>query len=183
MKLTHWANQSCGTSSHTDRLSSAWFYNSRGYGDLRERLKVQKIKRLSVASVLLAGMLTTVAANEDVAEYRHLMMESVGAHMKSANMILRGRLENQDHLQMHADALAELADIVPTLFTEGSEGGEALDVIWEEPEEFAKRVEAFQSATQDFAAAVTDGDQSKISEAFRGVGMSCKGCHDRYREE
>ena len=144
---------------------------------------MRRFKLLTVSITLSAMLLSSVAANEDVAEYRHLMMESIGAHMKSANMILRGQLDNWDHLQVHAEALRELGDIMPSLFTEGSEGGEALAVIWEEPEEFSKRVVAFQDAASSFATAATGDDRATVGEAFGQVGRSCKGCHDRYREE
>ena len=144
---------------------------------------MRRFKLLTVSITLSAMLLSSVAANEDVAEYRHLMMESIGAHMKSANMILRGQLDNWDHLQVHAEALRELGDIMPSLFTEGSEGGEALEVIWEEPEEFSKRVVTFQDAASSFASAATGDDRAAVGEAFGQVGRSCKGCHDRYREE
>lgn len=144
---------------------------------------MRRFKQLTVSVTLIGLALSSISANEDVAEYRHLMMESIGAHMKSANMILRGRLDNWDHLEIHAEALRKLGDIMPSLFTEGSEGGEALPVIWDEPDEFSERVANFQEVASSFESAVANGDRAAVGDAFGQVGRSCKGCHDRYREE
>ena len=49
----------------------------------------------------------------------------------------------------HANALAELAEIAPTLFPEGSDGGDALPVIWEDNDDFQAKLAAFQGGRRE----------------------------------
>jgi cytochrome c556 len=38
------------------------------------------------------------------------------------------------------------------------------------------------NATAAFEAAAADGSPEEIGAAFREVGMSCRGCHDDFRQ-
>ncbi len=135
--------------------------------------------RRALLGLLLAAM--PAAASEGDAEYRHHVMEAIGGHMQSAVDILRQKVPHQAHLTLHAAALADLAEIAPLLFPEGSEGGDALPAIWENPEDFQSRLQAFQGAAAEFASAVQSGDG--VMPAFQNLGQSCKACHDDYRSE
>ena len=142
-----------------------------------------KNTRSRIAQVALLSLLvTSLYATEEIADYRHETMEAVGAHFDGVIKILRGEIPYDDHLPMHVNALADIAEILPSLFVEGSEGGEALDSIWEEPEEFAEKVSDFQSAMKELKAAVDAGDPAAIGPSISAVGQACKGCHDDYRE-
>jgi cytochrome c556 len=92
---------------------------------------------------------------------------------------VRQKVSHEGHVGLHADALARLAGIADTLFPEGSQGGDTLPAVWQKPDDFAKRMADFRSATADFAAAVDNGNA--IVPAFQKVGQSCKSCHDDYR--
>lgn len=110
-------------------------------------------------------------------------MEAIGGHMQALSDILRGKVSHEDHLSIHAAALASLAEITPTLFPPGSGDGEteALPAIWENPEDFAERLDAFKEAGAGLrAAAETGGD---VMAATRQLGQACKGCHDSYRQK
>ena len=68
-------------------------------------------------------------------------------------------------------------------FHSGSGDGktEALPAIWENPEDFAERLDAFREAANGLrAAAETGGD---MAAAIQQLGQACKGCHDNYREK
>jgi cytochrome c556 len=60
---------------------------------------------------------------------------------------------------------------------------EALDKIWDEEAEFAKKIEALTSAAQNLQAVAKAGDESKFRAAIGGVGKTCKGCHDDYKAD
>lgn len=120
-------------------------------------------------------------AGEGDAEYRHHTMEAVGGHMQALVDILQQKVPHTAHLALHANALNDLAGIADTLFPAGSEGGDALPAIWEDPEDFAERLGAFQTAATKLNAAVASGDG--IGPAVQGLGQACKGCHDNYRAE
>ena len=143
-------------------------------------------QRTNIVSTVLIVLLiaTAVVANEKIAEYRHISMEAVEVHFKSIRQILDDEIPFESHLSMHVNALADYAEIMPDLFTEGSEGGEALDRIWDENEEqdFLKAMNNFKGATQNLKNVVDEDDSDAIPNAVRVVGNSCRGCHRRYRE-
>ena len=137
------------------------------------------------ATVALSTCLVaiTVSASEGEVNYRDKTMEAIGGHMGAIVTIVRGDVPHMEHLPIHATALADLAEIAPSLFPESSKGGEALDAIWENPEDFKTKLDAFREATAAFKAAVETGERGEIMPAFLGVGQACKGCHDKYRAE
>ena len=141
--------------------------------------------RNSFATVALATCLVAVAvsASEGEVNYRQHAMSAIGGHMRAIVDIVRGDVPHMDHLTTHAGAMANLAEITPALFPESSKGGDALDAIWEEAEDFKSKLSAFREATAAFKAAAETGARGEIMAAFRGVGQACKGCHDDYRAE
>jgi cytochrome c556 len=117
------------------------------------------------------------------AEYRSQVMETLGSSMSSLVDVLTGKVEAPGHLQVHAATLARSAELVADLFPEGSQGGDALPLIWEEPDKLAEAAQAAVDATAALAVAADSGDRAATMQAFRGVGDSCKGCHERYKKE
>lgn len=115
--------------------------------------------------------------------YREAVMEAIGGHMQAMVGVLKGEVPHTSHLAAHADALAASAEMVPVLFPAGSGEGRthALPLIWEEPEAFNQKVEEFRVAAKALAA--TRGEMPAFAGALQEVGKSCKGCHDRYKEE
>ncbi|KEO91900.1 hypothetical protein EH31_04295 [Erythrobacter longus] len=76
---------------------------------------------------------------------------------------------------------------LPDLFPAGSsmEAGydtEALAVIWEDPEGFAKAIENGIAASEDMMAAAATGDPEAVRGQVGNLGKNgCKACHDKYR--
>ena len=123
------------------------------------------------------------AASEGAVDYRSHTMEAIGGHMSAMFDILRGKVDHSEHLSVHADALASLAEITPTLFPPDSGGSDtdALPAIWEDPEGFAERLDAFREAGAGLRAAAESGGD--VMAAAREVGQACRGCHDNYRRK
>ena len=139
------------------------------------------LRALVVAGALVAA-LPCVASQGDI-DYREHTMEAIGGHMQALADILRGKVRHEEHLSVHAAALASLAEIAWKLFPPGSGDGEteALPAIWENPEDFKERLDAFREAANGLrAAAETGGD---MPAATQQLGQVCKGCHDNYREK
>ena len=122
------------------------------------------------------------AQDEDAAAYRVETMKAIGGHTAGFFAILQEDVPHRAHLPVHANALAALAKIAPELFPEGS-GAEtdAKPAIWENPEDFAERLAAFDTAAANLAAAVAAGEA--VGPAAMQLGQSCKGCHDDYRQQ
>lgn len=136
------------------------------------------LKYLSLAAVLAA---LPAGADEGAIEYRENVMSAIGGHMASAADIARGKVPHQAHFSMHVSALAELSTIADSLFPAGSEGGDALPEIWQNPDDFAAKLDDFETAAADLKTAVDTGGD--VGSAFQALGQSCKSCHDDYRED
>ena len=114
--------------------------------------------------------------------YCHTVKQAMGAQCGGVAMILTKRVDQPANLKVHAEAMAATATIVDTLFPAGSEGGQALPIIWEEPDEFAAKWEELVKTTAALAAAAAGDDPKATAKAFKAAGASCKGCHERYQE-
>ena len=136
--------------------------------------------KLALLGIGLAGVLQ---ADEGAIDYRQHTMAAVGGHMQAAVDILRQQVPHTDHMAVHANALAELAELAPTLFPDGSAGGDALPSIWENADDFAARLDDFTAAAAAFAEAAEGGDAGAIGTAFQGLGQACKACDDDYRAQ
>lgn len=140
---------------------------------------------LSVAAVVIGPSLSALAETsaEDALSYRKSIMTSLRGHIGAASMISRGLVDNHGQLVGHAEGLAAGVREMKHIFQEGSnvEDSDALPIIWEEPEAFAAAIEKAEAATAAFVEAAKSGDEEAIRGGFRNVGMSCRGCHDRYR--
>ena len=139
--------------------------------------------RARIGAVALAYLALGVAASEGQVEYRQHVMAAVGGHMQALADIVRGKVEHTGHLATHANALADLAGIAPTLFPAGSEGGDTLPAVWENAEDFEAKLAAFKEAADGLKAAAASGEPMQAGLALRDLGQACKGCHDNYRAE
>ena len=138
-----------------------------------------QIKAFLGLSLLLASF--SPQADEGAADYRHHTMEAIGSHTSAVFDILQGKVPHGAHLAAHASAIADMAAIAHTLFPAGSIGGNAKAAIWEQPEAFAERIQAFQEAAPAFRDAITGGGE--VGPAAQALGQSCKGCHDDFKDE
>ena len=132
-----------------------------------------------VAAAFGLALAAPALADEGAVDYRHHTMEAIGGHMQAIVDIAQGKVAHRQHMAIHVNALADLAEITDTLFPEGSAGGESLDAIWENPDDFAMKVADFKEAAAALKAGVAAGDPGGL----RAVGQACKACHDNYRAE
>jgi len=112
-------------------------------------------------------------------------MEALSAHVSAFVLINFGKVEHQQHLQSHANALADLGAQVKVLFPVGTEVGktDALPLLWKEQEQFNKRVSDLEASSAKLRDAVAANDKPGTMAAFKALGDACKGCHDRYRKK
>lgn len=141
------------------------------------------VKWKATAATFLGVAALAVTASEGAIDYRQHTMAAVGGHMQAVADIVQQKVPHTGHLQTHANALADLANIAPTLFPEGSVGGDSLPAIWEDAEDFEAKLAAFKEAAEGLKAAASGDDVGAVGLALRNLGQSCKGCHDSYRKE
>ena len=144
----------------------------------------------------LIGILTAVAVTlgisvhasadttpEDAFDYRAAIMTTFRGHLVAASMTMRGLVDDSGQIDNHARGIANSTKELGNIFQKGSNVGdsEALPMIWEEPDEFAAAIAKVQEAAAAFVEATESGDSEAIGGAFRNLGGSCRGCHDKFR--
>ncbi len=150
------------------------------------------ISRLIISLTLPAVSFCTTAAYagdspENSIKYRQAMMKALGGHTGAAAQIAQGKVNPEGHLQMHADAIANLSKEITALFPEGSDFGDtptrAKPEVWEKWDDFKKAADASAKAANEFAQAAGSGNKEAIGAKFQALGKSCKGCHKDFREK
>lgn len=147
-------------------------------------MKLRTSTRLLATGISLA-LLSGLAAAEDSNEvkYRKSVMNAMGSSFGALAMVFTNRVKQPDALAVHAEALAVSSTQTAALFPEGSEGGKALPIIWEEPDKFAAAAKLMEESSAALAEAAKSGDRAATAQAFKAAGEACKGCHERYKEE
>jgi len=145
-----------------------------------------------VRTVLVAGLVAAFSAGAsaatapaDAIKYRKAVMDAMAAHVSAFVLINFGRVEHQDYLKFHANALADLGAQGKVLFPAGTDSGDtnALPLIWKEQEQFNKLMARLETSSARLRDAVASNDKPGAAAAFKTLGESCKGCHDRYQKK
>lgn len=150
-----------------------------------------RIRKLSAVAVVTAigfvSVATMVVAADPITDRRDAM-KSNGAAMKAISEVLKADGAVAD-IAPHAAKLNDVAMKLPTLFPAGSDQPQGKDPgqtmakpeIWQNPDDFATKVKAFQDEAAMFNTAVAGGDIAAIKAEFDKVGEACGGCHKDYR--
>ena len=127
----------------------------------------------------------SVSADEAVVKYRQSVYKAIGGHTAALAAIVKREVDFTQDAQAHAIALGQLAPMTKHVFPAGSDTGktDALPAIWEKPERFAERSDAFIVAATKLAEAAEAGDMKAIGPALGEVGKTCKACHDEFRKK
>lgn len=154
---------------------------------------LQPFRRGGLA-VLMATALSTslVSANafyeaDDAVTYRQHALSLMANNFSVMGDMLKGDREYDGEVfAARAADTAKLATIPwPAFSVEGAMPGnnsDALPEIWDNWEDFQARADALQTRTAALAEVAAGGDRDAISGAFREVAMTCKGCHDNYKD-
>jgi cytochrome c556 len=163
---------------------------SRPHGaSAKGRTQFMSFKKTTlIACAALAAVSITAPALADGGgeiKYRKAVMKSIGGHMGAMAGILKSETANKANLAVHAQGMAALSNIAGSVFPKGSDFGEteALPVIWEKPDEFAKAAKMFQGAAANLEKASMSGDMAQFGQAFGELGKTCKNCHENFREK
>ncbi len=142
-----------------------------------------RILYLAFAAAVFAG--SAFAAEDGAVKYRQSVMKALGGHMGATASIVKGEGGAKHHLLAHAAAISSIAKMAAELFPKGSDKGDtrALPVIWEQPHDFAKTVQALEAATGELVAAARSGEGNEIKNAFAAVGKACGSCHKKFRKK
>lgn len=150
---------------------------------------------ISALAMLVSGVLFTASAQdgptpqqmaEAAADTRQSVFKLLIFNLRPIAGMAQGAPFNAEVAEQNARNIAALAPMIPGLFAamdtrEFDVETEALDVIWENPTEFAARAQALLEGANNFAEVASGGDMAATLGAFRGLGGSCGNCHDDFR--
>lgn len=122
----------------------------------------------------------------NVIELRQANFEAMGDAFKAIRAQLEGETPDFAVIEESAQTISARITANKDQFPEGTgiDWGaetEALEVIWEKPEEFAQKADDLVAASGALAAAAAAEDIAQVQEAVKNLGGSCKACHDVFR--
>jgi cytochrome c556 len=150
--------------------------------------RITKLGAIAVATAIGFATVATLVQAADPITTRREAMKGNGAAMKAINETLEKGGTAAD-LAPHAAKINDTAMKIATLFPAGSDQPQGKDPgqtmakaeIWQDPDDFAAKVKAFQDEAAMFNTAVTGGDMGVIKAEFEKLGGTCGGCHKTYR--
>ena len=149
--------------------------------------------RLAFVAVPLLALALAACGNPDTpagraADERHENFEAIGDAAKVIADELKASAPDLAKLQAAAATIDGFAPKVAGWFPAGSGPADGiktdgLQAIWEKPEEFKQQADKFVAETAKFQALAQAGDLAAIGAGMQALGGTCKGCHDKFREE
>ena len=150
---------------------------------------------VTALAMLVSGTLFTASAQDGptpaqraagATETRQSVFKLLLFNLLPIAGMAQGAPFNAELAEKNAHNIAALAPMIPDLFAamdtrDFDVETEALDVIWENPAEFAAKAQALLEGANTFAEVAAGGDMAATLGAFRGLGGSCGNCHDDFR--
>jgi cytochrome c556 len=145
------------------------------------------LTKIAIAASLAVSVSATAQPDKDpvkeAVKYRQSLYSVVGAHMGNLGAMARGKKPyDAASAQASADVLAALSAVASQGFEIESavEGSSALPAIWEKKSEFDGIMADFVTNTAKLADMA--GTEGGLKKAMPGVGKTCKGCHDNFKD-
>jgi cytochrome c556 len=86
-----------------------------------------------------------------------------------------------DEIKLVNEELLHAAKDFKELFPEGSKGGKASDLIWEDRETFDLYNDNFIKSIEDIALSIENEDSVSLMENFNVMASNCGTCHKKFR--
>ena len=130
---------------------------------------------------LFASLATPMAAraeDKDTIEYRQRIMKTLGEQTGSLGLMAQKKIPDAN-FAAHLQILAETAALAKAAFTPKVAGGTVKGTaVWDNWADFSKKMdELVQVADAGAKAAKAQGAAAGMPR------LTCRGCHDMYREE
>ena len=155
-------------------------------------MRIKLLAAAAVVSLTATGVTfaaTSISKDKALAVMhdRHEGMETIGKANKAIRRELDGSSPNLATVRSGAATIAGLSRKASGWFPAGT-GPDvaktgAKPEIWQNPQDFAVKLAAFQKAAQAFKATAAGNDLNAIHASFGQMGQACKACHDKYRSE
>ena len=86
-----------------------------------------------------------------------------------------------DEIKLVNEELLHAAKDFKELFPEGSQGGKASNLIWEDRETFNLYNDNFIKSIEDIAISIENEDSVSLMENFNIMASNCGTCHKKFR--
>ncbi|MDC0624126.1 cytochrome c [Alphaproteobacteria bacterium] len=86
-----------------------------------------------------------------------------------------------DEIKLVNEELLHAAKDFKELFPEGSQGGKASDLIWEDRETFDFYNDNFIKSIEDILISIENEDSISLMENFNIMASNCGTCHKKFR--
>ncbi|CAM3628333.1 c-type cytochrome [Polynucleobacter brandtiae] len=121
---------------------------------------------------------------EDAIKYRQSVYTVMANSFGKIGAVVKGETPyNKDEVAKNAAIVATLSALPWQAFGPGTEGGNALPVVWSDNAKFKSASEKMQLAIVNLNVAAQSGDQEAIKKAFGAAGQTCKNCHDDFKKK
>jgi cytochrome c556 len=135
-----------------------------------------------VAFAAAAFVLPAQAEDKDVIDYRQNIMKALDGQTAALGMIVSTQIP-EDNLVQHTEAIALAAKTALKSFEAKVAGGESKPEVWTNWPDFEKRMKDFVEKTDKMAKAAKAGGGSQVVIEQMVDALTCKGCHDVYRQK
>jgi len=86
-----------------------------------------------------------------------------------------------DEIKLVNEELLHAAKDFKELFPEGSQGGKASNLIWEDRETFDLFNDNFIKSIEDISLSIENEDSVSLMESFNVMASNCGTCHKKFR--
>lgn len=137
--------------------------------------------------LVIVGLASTQAGAqfndaESAITYRQGAFHMVSIHMQRINGMLRNEAPfDRARLVRSSGLVRDLIALPWEAFLPGSEGGNAKDDIWLDDAKFQELAKKIQDDTRAFAELAKTADQTRLSEAYKEMRVTCQNCHRQFR--
>lgn len=118
---------------------------------------------------------------KDAIEYRRHIMNTLNEQSGALGQILSTAIPD-DNAVIHLQAIALTASIALKAFEPKVYGGEARPDVWSNWPDFSRRMQEFADKTAAVAKIAAEQGSQSVSATVLDV-LTCKACHDVYRDE
>jgi cytochrome c556 len=151
-----------------------------------------KLLLVGIVTLATTSVMADAAKSEKQAkkatELRQSVFSLLGSNMGALGAMAKGEIP-VDAVVVEKNALRinQLSMMIADYTRTDTSGFEmktrAKDAVWQEQEKFLDNIEKLTTTSSTLIAAAQSGDESAIKKAIGGVGKSCGGCHDDFRED
>ena len=116
---------------------------------------------------------------EQIVKQRMSIMSKIKAYsQKMYPLTMSGEFEEIKQLN---DELLHIAKEFILLFPDGSQGGKASSLIWEDRETFELFHNNFVSSIEDIGESINNEDSISLVENFNIMSSNCGTCHKKFK--